>query len=156
MPVKSTKNKEKKVTEKGMESSLPTGRVGKYYHAIGKRKTSVAVVRLYEGGNGNISINGKTAEEFTNSRDLVEIITAPLRLTGGLKNYDITIKVDGGGFRGQVDAIKHAISRALTGANSELRASIKKVGYLTRDSRIKERKKPGLKRARRAPQWSKR
>lgn len=150
--VKAATKKEKEQKD----CSLPTGRVGKYHQAIGKRKTSRAVVRLYENGKGNISINGKTAEEFANSRDLVEVITSPLRLIGELKSFDLTIKVEGGGFRGQVDAIKHAISRALTKANSELRTSIKKAGFLTRDSRIKERKKFGLKKARKSPQWSKR
>ena len=138
------------------DSCLPTGRVGKYYHSTGKRKRSVAVARLYENGNGNITINGKTVVEFVNSKDLVEVITAPLRLIGSLKAYDISVVVAGGGFRGQVDAVKHAISRALTEADAHVRTSLKKGGFLTRDSRIKERKKFGLKRARKSPQWSKR
>lgn len=152
MPESKAKSAKKDIKD----SSVPTGRVGKYHYAVGKRKTSVATVRLYEKGKGNFHVNGKTLEDFANSKDLVEVANASLRLVKMLKDYDITIQVKGGGFRGQIDAIKHGISRALIVANPELRTSIKKAGYLTRDSRIKERKKFGLKKARKSPQWSKR
>lgn len=146
----------KKAKSEKADKSVPTGRVGKYHYAVGKRKTSVATVRLYEKGNGNFSVNGKTVEEFANSKDLVEVMNAPLRLAGLLKKYDVTVQVKGGGFRGQVDAIKHGVARALVVADAELRTTVKKAGFLTRDSRTKERKKFGLKKARKSPQWSKR
>ncbi len=138
------------------DKAVPTGRVGKYHYAVGKRKTSVATVRLYEKGNGNFTVNGKTLQDFVNSKDLEEVVTAPLRLVGALKGYDVTVQVKGGGFRGQVDAIKHGVARALIEGDALLRPTLKKAGFLTRDPRTKERKKFGLKKARRSPQWSKR
>ncbi len=138
------------------EATMPKGRVGKYFHAIGKRKTAIASVRLYEKGTGSFIVNGKKMTEFINGKDFEEIAWAPLRAVHALKSYDIQINVAGGGHRAQVDAIKHGISRALTKADIMLRPTLKKAGFLTRDPRIKERKKPGLKSARRAPQWSKR
>ena len=148
---------EKKTTKKdSTETTIPSGRVGKYHYAVGKRKTSVATVRLYEKGNGNFTVNGKTLPDFVNSKDLVEFVIAPLQLVGALKSYDVTVQVKGGGFKGQVDAIKHGVARALIVGDEMLRPTLKKAGFLTRDSRIKERKKFGLKKARKSPQWSKR
>lgn len=135
---------------------MPTGRVGKYFYAVGKRKTAIATVRLYENGNGGFSVNGKELAEFAQTKDLEELGLAPLKLVKAQKAYDVTATVKGGGVKAQMDAIKHAISRALTVADMMLRPSLKKAGFLTRDPRIKERKKPGLRKARRAPQWSKR
>lgn len=126
-----------------------------YYHAIGKRKTSIASVRLFDG-EGSITINGKDIKEYVHDKESLDIIRAPLKITDTLKNYNIVVKVVGGGFRSQADAISLGISKCLLEANMMLRDALKKQGFLTRDSRIVERKKPGLKKARRSPQWSKR
>jgi len=147
---------EKTTKKEAKENAMPSGRVGKYHYAVGKRKTAVATVRLYEKGNGNVTVNGKTLQDFVNSKDLEEFVLAPLRLVGALKSFDVTVQVKGGGFRGQVDAVKHGIARALIKGDEMLRPTLKKAGFLTRDPRTKERKKFGLKKARRAPQWSKR
>lgn len=136
--------------------SMPEGRVGKYFYSVGRRKTAVATVRLYENGKGDFTINGEKVEKFINSKEFEEILYAPLRAVKAVKAFDISAHVKGGGVRSQIDAVKHAISRALTLTDPLLRPTLKKIGYLTRDPRMKERKKPGLKRARKAPQWSKR
>ncbi len=128
---------------------------GKYIKTIGRRKTSVAQVRLYEKGKGNVAVNEVRLNKFFNS-NLAPVVTQPLKLTGHLSDVDISILVKGGGERGQAEASRHGVARALIMLDKELRSSIKAMGWLTRDSRKKERKKPGLKKARRAPQWSKR
>jgi small subunit ribosomal protein S9 len=128
----------------------------KYHYANGKRKTSIARVRLYEGGTGQIVINSKTIDEWKDVVEQVQKIVSPLELTGHAKTFDIFVKVVGGGTNSQAEAIRHGISKALTVFDINLRTTLKKVGMLSRDSRIKERKKPGLRRARRAPQFSKR
>lgn len=128
---------------------------GKYFYANGKRKTSIATVRLYKGA-GAITVNNKPISEYFYIKTLVGIIKSPLKLTGSDKKYDITIKVLGGGIHSQADAARHGIAKALVEADPLNKPTIKSAGMLTRDPRIKERKKPGLKRARRAPQFSKR
>lgn len=127
-----------------------------YFYANGKRKTAVARVRLYPKGKGEIKINRKPLEEFCTVRTQKDSILMPLRLVGLQKDFDISVKVDGGGITAQAEAVRHGIAKALTLFNTELRPTLKHAGLLTRDARIKERKKPGLKRARRAPQWCKR
>ncbi len=127
-----------------------------YYYGLGKRKTAVARVRLYANGKGTITVNDKPVEQFVKTITGHTIMKAPLKLTGTLKNFDISVKVDGGGASAQTEAIRHGISRALLVYNDTFRGTLKKAGFLTRDARVKERKKPGLKRARRAPQFSKR
>lgn len=129
---------------------------GKYFYAVGRRKQATATVRLYENGSGKIYVNEKPLNEYFPRFELQQIITDPLVAVGKGEKHDITIHVQGGGKRGQADSIKLGIARALTLMESDLRDSLKKNGYLRRDPRKKERKKPGLKRARRAPQWSKR
>jgi len=122
----------------------------------GRRKSSIARVRLTEG-KGNITINGKDIEEFFGEETLKVIVRQPLTLTDTLGKYDVVAKVTGGGFSGQAGAIRHGIARALNAANEEeYRPVLKKNGMLTRDAREKERKKYGLKKARKAPQFSKR
>ncbi len=128
---------------------------GTYFYANGKRKTSVARVRLYKG-TGRIVINEKDAKEYLGTQDLVDILQTPLELTKTAGDWDISVKVASGGKHGQADAIRHGIAKALIVADPEHRAALKPEGYLTRDSRTKERKKFGLKKARRAPQFSKR
>lgn len=129
---------------------------GTYFYANGKRKTAIARVRLYEKGQGRIVINGKPMKTYLSVSETHEVVKTPLRLTDHLKDFDISVMVNGGGAHSQADAIRHGIAKALLEYNADLRSTLKKAGLLTRDSRIKERKKFGLKRARRAPQFSKR
>lgn len=127
-----------------------------YYEGIGRRKAASARVRLYPGGTGKIIINDKEATDFLPRAGDVEIMTEPLRVVGQEKAYDITVHVNGGGISGQRDAIKLGIARALLEIDPEMRPALKKEKLLTRDARVKERKKPGLKRARKAPTYTKR
>ena len=122
----------------------------KYVGATGRRKTAVASVRLYSDGSGKITINDKSVTSDN------QIYLEPLKLVGKLGNLDVSVRVAGGGIQGQVEAIRHGIARALLNIDEEYRATLKKAGFLTRDPREKERKKFGLKGARRSPQWSKR
>ena len=121
----------------------------------GRRKHSVARVRLV-AGEGNITVNGRALEEYFNYETLIRDVKQPLVLTETENKFDVIVKVEGGGFTGQAGAIRHGISRALLKADEDLRPALKKEGFLTRDARMKERKKYGLKAARRAPQFSKR
>ncbi len=126
------------------------------YMATGRRKSSVARVRLVPG-NGNITINGRTIDEYFGLDTLKLIVRQPLEATSTSDKFDVIVNVHGGGFTGQAGAIRHGISRALLEVDTEAyRATLKAAGFLTRDSRMKERKKYGLKAARRAPQFSKR
>lgn len=125
------------------------------YLGTGRRKKSVARVFL-SPGNGNIIINKRTMDEYFGLDTLKYIVKQPLVLTDTLTRYDIKVNVHGGGFTGQAGAIRHGISRALLKSDDTLRGALKAEGFLTRDSRMKERKKYGLKKARRAPQFSKR
>ena len=121
----------------------------------GRRKSSIARVRLVEG-TGVITINDKSIDEYFGLETLKVIVRQPLTVTNTLSKYDVICKVIGGGYTGQAGAIRHGIARALNEANNEFRPSLKSNGFLTRDPRMKERKKYGLKKARRAPQFSKR
>lgn len=125
------------------------------YYGTGRRKNSVARVRLVPG-DGKIVINNRDINEYFNLETLKVIVKQPLAETQTEGTYDILVNVDGGGYTGQAGAIRHGVARALLIADPEFRDSLKKAGYLTRDSRMKERKKYGLKAARRAPQFSKR
>ena len=126
------------------------------FWGTGRRKKAVARVRLIPGGAGNIVINKRSIDDYCDLETVKLIIKQPLVLTETLSKYDVFVNVVGGGFTGQAGAIRHGISRALIIAEPELRAELKKAGFLTRDPRMKERKKYGLKKARRAPQYSKR
>jgi small subunit ribosomal protein S9 len=126
-----------------------------FYYGLGKRKTAIARVRLFEQGKGECSVNGAESKDYFYST-LLENALAPTELTELLKKLDLEVFVEGGGKVAQSDAMRLGISRALILINPELRTMLKQAGFLRRDSRIKERKKPGLKRARRAPQFSKR
>ena len=125
------------------------------FYGTGRRKSSIARVRLVDG-TGKITINGTDIEEYLGMETLKVIVRQPLVATDTLSKYDVIVKVTGGGFTGQAGAIRHGIARALLEANAEYRPILKSNGYLTRDPRMKERKKYGLKKARRAPQFSKR
>lgn len=127
-----------------------------YFYGTGRRKKSVARVRLYQG-TGSVKVNGRELDEYFGLETLKLIVRQSLTLTGTLDKFDIECRVAGGGVTGQAGAIRHGIARALLQYNSEeLRPALKKAGFLTRDPRMKERKKYGLKAARRAPQFSKR
>ena len=128
----------------------------KYYYGTGRRKSSVARVRVYENGTGNITINGRDIDNYFGLDTLKMVVRQPLVSTDLLGKVDVVVTVCGGGVTGQAGAIRHGISRALLVANAEYRPSLKAAGFLTRDPRMKERKKYGLKAARRAPQFSKR
>ena len=125
------------------------------YCGTGRRKTSIARVRLVSG-KGVITINDKSVDEYLPSEILKTIVKQPLNVTGTEGKFDVIIKVEGGGLSGQAGAIRHGISRALVKASEENKAALKAAGFLTRDPRMKERKKYGLKKARKAPQFSKR
>ncbi len=127
----------------------------KYYYGTGRRKHSVARVRVYNG-TGKITINGRDIDDYFGLETLKLIVRQPMALTETLGKFDIVCTVAGGGVTGQAGAIRHGLSRALLLLNPELRATLKSAGLLTRDPRMKERKKYGLKAARRAPQFSKR
>ena len=126
-----------------------------YFYGTGRRKSSVARVRLYPG-SGKITINGRDVEDYFGLETLKLIINQPFGVTGTEGKFDIVANVQGGGISGQAGAIRHGVSRALLLADDTFRAPLKKAGFLTRDPRMKERKKYGLKAARRAPQFSKR
>ena len=127
------------------------------YWGTGRRKKAIARVRLIPGGNGSIIINKRTIDEYFDLETLKLIVRQPLELTGATELFDIIVNVKGGGFTGQAGAIRHGIARAMVEANAdEYKASLKTAGFLTRDPRAKERKKYGLKKARKAPQFSKR
>ena len=128
----------------------------KYFYGTGRRKSSVARVRVYENGTGSIIINGREIDNYFGLDTLKLIVNQPLVATDMVGKVDIVVTVAGGGVSGQAGAIRHGISRALLGLNPESRATLKAAGFLTRDPRMKERKKYGLKAARRAPQFSKR
>jgi small subunit ribosomal protein S9 len=125
------------------------------YIGTGRRKKSIARVRLVEG-NGTVTVNKRAVNEFFNYETLINDLKRPLAITDTLDKFDVIVTVKGGGFRGQAGAIRHGISRALLQFDETLRPVLKEQGFLTRDARMKERKKYGLKKARKSPQFSKR
>jgi small subunit ribosomal protein S9 len=128
----------------------------RYFQGTGRRKTAVARVRLFPG-NGEYVVNGKAPEDYFGPRDLLQReIRTPLQLTENLASFNVLVKVRGGGVHSQAGAVRHGVARALLDLDPDLRPTLKKAGLLTRDPRVKERKKPGLKRARKAPQYTKR
>lgn len=130
---------------------------GEYYYGMGRRKTAVARVRLFPNGDGSVTINGRNGRAYFGQREaLTATMVAPLRLLELGEQYNMIVRVVGGGTSGQAGAIRHAVARALLRVDPEYKPALRKAGYLTRDPRMKERKKPGLKRARKAPQYTKR
>ena len=127
-----------------------------YYEAVGRRKTATARVRLFPQGDGSIVVNDKPMELYFPRGVDVLTLKGPLQATGTEHRFNISVKVNGGGISGQAGAVRLGIARALLKADPDLRPVLRKGGYLTRDARAKERKKPGLKRARKAPQYTKR
>ncbi|HDQ34761.1 MAG TPA: 30S ribosomal protein S9 [Chloroflexi bacterium] len=127
-----------------------------YFEGIGRRKTSTARVRIYPGGTGQFVINGKPSNEYFGRANDWARIVEPFEVTNLTGTFDVTVLVRGGGITGQADAVCMGAARALLETNPDLRPALRKAGLLTRDARAKERKKPGLKRARKAPQYTKR
>ncbi len=127
-----------------------------YLYGVGGRKTAVSQVRLYKNGTGQILVNGKPLDIYFPYNEYQTIVRSPLERVGQMDKLDVSARVKGGGVHAQAEAVRHGLSLALTKLNQNFRKNLKKVSFLTRDARMKERKKPGLKRARRAPQFSKR
>lgn len=150
-----TKKTASKAKEKTTTTTTAPAKSGKYNYASGKRKTAVARVRLYKG-TGEITINDRPIKEYITVKTLVGLINAPLVITGNNKKYDIVAKIMGGGVTAQAEALRHGIAKSLVEIDPLNKPTLRKAGMLTRDSRVKERKKFGLKRARKGPQFSKR
>lgn len=127
-----------------------------YYYGTGKRKTSIAKVKLYLDDDAPFIVNGKTIDEYFNWRPWQDIITEPFRTSNTTNRFRVVVKVLGGGVHSQAEAIRHGIARALVAYDASLKPGLRRYGFITRDARIKESKKYGLKRARRAPQYTKR
>jgi len=142
----------KPVKEKKEKETVPAVR---YIYAVGRRKTATAKVKLFPG-EGNVTVNNKLVKDYFAWPPWLKNAVQPLSVVGAEKNFDVTAKVLGGGTHSQAQALAHGIARALVIKDDSYRKVLKPFGFLTRDSRKKERKKPGLKKARRAPQWSKR
>jgi small subunit ribosomal protein S9 len=158
MPKKKTTKKKtaaKKKTVALKKKITPKPKKLRYFEAVGRRKTAIARVRLMRGEK-EFLINGKTLEKYFPILELHQKALAPLEKTDCLDKFKVSVKVKGGGLQSQAEATRHGIARALVLFNPDFRNKLKKAGFLTRDSRMRERKKFGLKRARRAPQWQKR
>lgn len=156
MPPKTTKaDPKKKAAPKAVKAESKVNTPDRYFEAKGGRKTSVARVRLFPNGHG-VTVNGKELKQYFPELDLQETVRRPLVTMSVEQGMGVTAKVNGGGLRGQADAISLGIARALTLFDGEMRVRLRKEDLLTRDSRAVERKKYGLKKARRAPQWAKR
>jgi len=147
-----SKKKDEKIEKKIEAPKI----IRKYFYACGGRKNAKATVHLYGKGSGEMKVNSKDYKEYFPYFEFQKILEAPLELVGERQKVDISARVNGGGKRGQAEAIRHGIALALDKYNVDFHTALKKEGLFTRDRRIKERKKPGLKRARRAPQWAKR
>lgn len=163
MPKKTAPKKEIKIGVKKIKkeklkekSKKPTLKPEKYFEAVGRRKTATARVRLFATGEKTFSVNGKSLDAYFPAFELQQIAKDALVKMNCLDSFKISAIVSGGGLRAQAEALRHGISRALILFNSDFRKTLKKAGFLMRDPRMRERKKFGLKRARRAPQWSKR
>ncbi len=144
----------KKVSEEEIKILAP--KPGRYFEAVGRRKTAVARVRLFTQGEKIILVNEKPYQNYFPTLDLQQTATASLTKMKAVDKFRVSVKVKGGGLHAQAEAIRHGIARALVEFNPDFRKRLRRVGYLTRDPRMRERKKFGLKRARRAPQWAKR
>jgi len=145
-----TKKEEEKEEKKEEEKEE------RYFEAVGRRKTATARVRLWTKGEKKIIVNDKLYDEYFPTLELQKIVTSPLEKINCLEKFRISVKVKGGGVHSQAEAVRHGIARALVLFNPSFKKKLKKAGFLTRDPRMRERKKFGLKRARRAPQWQKR
>ena len=154
--VKTTETTETAEKAVKAKTATKTAEKAKYFEAVGRRKTSSARVRLFAKGETGIIVNDKESKEYFPTRELQEIIGSPLNKMKLVDKFRITVKVKGGGVHSQAEAVRHGIARALTKFNGDFRKRLKKAEMLTRDPRAKERRKFGLKKARKSPQWSKR
>lgn len=154
--IKPVAAKKPAVAKKPAPETVSAKKVEKYYEAVGRRKTAVARVRLYTKGDKMFLVNDLPFEAYFKNAEFKNIIEAPLVKMNCIDRFRVTARVLGGGVNAQAEALRHGIARALVLFNADFKKRLKKSGYLTRDSRMKERKKPGLKKARRAPQWAKR
>lgn len=157
MVIKKQENSKPKVKK----IKKPSKKLKKYYEAVGRRKRAVARVRLFtvrpfEGEEGKITINSKSYRDFFATAELHQAVEAALKKLRSLNRFEVSVKVTGGGTRGQAEAVRHGIARALVKFNPDFRKRLRRAGFLTRDPREKERRKYGLKKARKAPQWHKR
>jgi len=153
--IKQEKEEEGKEEEvKGERALFPKDK--QYLYGVGGRKTAVAQVRLYKNGSGVVHVNSRSLEVYFPYPEAQEAVRSPLVRVGQGDKLDVSARVRGGGLRAQAEAVRHGLSRALVKLNPNFKKNLRRVGFLTRDARKKERKKPGLKRARRAPQWAKR
>ncbi len=150
------KETKKETIKKAVKKPKPISRPVRYYQAIGKRKTAIARIRLWTKGEKEFLINEKPYQEYFPTFELQQIASASLRKMKCLDRFRVLAKVKGGGIHAQAEAVRHGTARVLILFNPDFRKRLKKAGYLTRDPRMRERKKFGLKRARRAPQWQKR
>ncbi len=142
--------------ENDQETAAKAAKSGSFIPAIGRRKTAIARVRLIKNGKGTVVVNNRAYDEYFNTYEFRNQVLAPLKAVGQDSSVDVSARVLGGGMRGQAEAVRHGIARALIVLNPTFRKTLKKLGFLSRDPRERERKKPGLKSARRSPQWSKR
>ncbi|MFH1820451.1 MAG: 30S ribosomal protein S9 [Candidatus Nealsonbacteria bacterium] len=160
MPVKKTKitkpRAKAKPRPKQVSESKEKVPAGRYFEGVGRRKTAVARVRLYTQGQKEILVNEKPLEKYFPVLQMKQMALSSLEKMNCLDKFRVVVKARGGGLNAQSEAVRHGVARALTKFNAEFRKRLKKAGFLTRDSRMRERKKFGLKRARRAPQWKKR
>jgi len=155
VPSKPEVEEEKKIVAV-VEEKLSEDKKSGYLYAIGRRKEAIATVKLHKNGKGKITVNGKLYSEYFPTDEMEQIVSGPLKSVGQADKVDVEARSFGGGLRGQAEAVRLGISRALVQLNVNFKKNLRKAGYLTRDPRVKERKKPGLKKARRAPQWQKR
>lgn len=153
---KKAKKKAEKVKKKVEKKEKPVVKPDKYYESEGRRKTAVARVRIWTKGSKEFSVNQKPLEEYFPTLELQKKALASLETMKCLDKFKVSVVVRGGGLSSQAEAVRHGIARVLILFNPDFRKRLKKAGFLRRDSRMRERKKPGLKRARRAPQWKKR
>lgn len=151
---KKKKVTKKKAKKKKVKKRKPKKR--KYYEAVGRRKTATAIVRLFTKGKKEFLVNGKPVDEYFSTLEMRQIAKSSLKKMKSLDRFRVTVRVKGSGLHAQAEAIRHGTARALVKFNSDYKKRLKRVNFLTRDPRMRERKKPGLKRARRAPQWQKR
>ena len=153
MPTTTKKDKKLVAKKKPIKSAKKSS---KYFEAVGRRKNATARVRIWVDDSGEIIVNGKDYKKYFPTEDLATIANAPLRKIKMLEKFKVSVLTSGGGVSGQAEAMRHGLARALVEHDPELRLRVKKSGYLKRDPRVKERKKYGLKKARKASQWSKR
>lgn len=155
-PVKKAAEDQEVVLEAEEVAASENAKGGSFIGAVGRRKTSIARVRLIKNGKGGITVNGKPMKNYFTTYELREIVVSPMKVVGQDSAVDVSASVNGGGIRGQAESVRLGVARALIELNPTFRTALKKMGFLTRDSRKRERKKYGHTGARRSPQWSKR